>query len=591
MKLPSLIFLTLISMGVYWNTLPNDFVAGDRQFILRNPEIGNFDTVKHAFTSDYWGKLGGESFIYYRPVTILSHYIDAILYGSNPTGHHFSNMILHTTVTLLVYQLFLGLFTSTPWCALLGSTLFALHPIHTHSVSYIMGRTDILAALFFLGGLTLLISATGNQTQRYPIMKIAGASLCYLLALLCKEIAVTLPLIFILYWFCCSSDDTSWKDARFTAPFLSLCMTLVLCLSVRWISVGVINSESAIPAWHSLWQRGCLVFITCGFYLQKLFFPFRLCYYSNLVIPGLWEDVFTSLLFWTGLAGGVAFLLSIRRNSLLGFALGWIGLTLLPVLNIIMLPHLAKENYLYLPSIGFCLLLPIAVKNGWGEQGATRRTARVLLALSIMLVSFLFLNITVQRNRDYRNPLIFLERTLETMVPVSSQEREDKRYFEGVKNFYVTYTNLGILYQERKQWKKAAEAFEHALEYTPSYFSPHYAATVRVSLGFLYEKMGKSEEALTVLLQARPAAPNPSRVENLLGVISVTLQEKEKAAFYFQRALLENKNYAPAHHNLGILYMESDRTQKGIEALRKAARLNPHYRKTLSRYGLSPDEE
>ena len=64
MKLTSLIFLTLISMGVYWNTLPNDFVAGDRQFILRNQHIGSFDTVKNAFTSDYWGKLGGESFIY-----------------------------------------------------------------------------------------------------------------------------------------------------------------------------------------------------------------------------------------------------------------------------------------------------------------------------------------------------------------------------------------------------------------------------------------------------------------------------------------------------------------------------------------------
>ena len=406
----------------------------------------------------------------YRPIVILSHCIDANLYGLNPAGHHFSNMILHTIVTLLVYQLFLGLFTSTPWCALLGSTLFALHPIHTHSVAYIMGRTDILAALFFLGGLTLLMSASGHQAQRYPVMKIAGASLCYLVALLCKEIAVTLPLIFILYWFCRSSENTSWKDSRFTAPCLSLLLTLVLYLILRGVAVGLITSESAIPAWHSLWQRGCLVFITCGFYLQKLFFPLHLCYYSNLVIPGFWEDVLTSLLFWTGLAGGVVFLLSIRRNSLLGFALGWIGLTLLPVLNIIMLPHLAKENYLYLPSIGFCLLLPLAIKNGWGEEGTTRRTTRILLALSVMVVSFLYLGTTLRRNTDYRDPLIFLEGTLNTMAPVPPQERENKRYFEGVKNFYATYKNLGILYQERKEWEKAAGAFEHALAVCPFLF-------------------------------------------------------------------------------------------------------------------------
>jgi tetratricopeptide (TPR) repeat protein len=454
-----------------------------------------------------------------------------------------------------------------------------------------MGRTDILAALFFLGGLILLIRATGQEARRYPMLKIVGACLCYLAALLCKEIAVTLPLIFILYWFCWPSENTSWKNSGFVISCLSLCATLLLYLILRGLAVGLIPSEGAIPSWYSLWQRGCLVIITCGYYLQKLFFPLRLCYYSNLAVPDSWQEVVQCSFFWTGILWIVSFAMSFKRAPRLSFALGWIGLTLLPVLNIILIPTLAKENFLYIPSIGFCLLLSLVMHALTMEAHDTRRRVQGVSITISVLLGILYSGATFQRNKDYRCPVTFLESTLKNMSPIPSYLREDGRFFEGVKNFYLTHRNLGILYQERGQWNESAQAFENALQFTPSYFAPHYTAAVKVPLGWVYTKMGRLDEAVTLLLEARPAAPNPSRVNNLLGVISITLREKKKAAFYFKRALLENENYAPAHHNLGILYMESDRAQKGIEELMEAARLNPQYKKTLSRYGLSSYEE
>jgi tetratricopeptide (TPR) repeat protein len=530
MKLLSIIFLTLISMGVYWNTLPNEFVAGDRQFILRNPHIGNFETVKNAFTADYWGKLGGESFIYYRPVTIFSHFIDFTLYGLNPGGHHFSNMIFHTIVTLMVFQLFLYLCTPRLLIPLIGASLFALHPIHTHSVSYVMGRTDILAALFFLGGLILLISAAEHEAQRHRNLKIAGACCCYLVALLCKEIAVTLPLIFTLYWFVWSSDHHSWKDARFTAPCLSLCGTLALYLILRGLAVNLIPSEGAIPAWYSLWQRVCLVVITCGYYLQKLLFPLRLCYYSNLAVPDTWQTVVQSSFFWTGIFWIVSFVISLKQAPRLSFSLGWIGITLLPVLNIILIPTLAKENFLYIPSIGFCLLLTLVIHYLAKEVQDTRRKALgVTIAVSVFL-GILYSGATIQRNTAYRHPVTFLESTLKNMTPVPPHLREDYCFFEGVKNSYLTYKNLGILYQECGQWDKSSWAFENALQFTPSYFSPHYAASIKASLGGVYAKMGRLDEATTMLFEARPTALNQSRIDNLLEIISIKQKEREQTS-------------------------------------------------------------
>jgi len=110
LKRQSILLLILISVSVYANSLLADFIAGDRQFILQNPLVGDFKAVLQSFTADYWGILGGQSFVYYRPFIILTHFIDFNIYGLNPAGHHFSNIIFHTLVTLLVYRLFCGLF-------------------------------------------------------------------------------------------------------------------------------------------------------------------------------------------------------------------------------------------------------------------------------------------------------------------------------------------------------------------------------------------------------------------------------------------------------------------------------------------------
>lgn len=544
-------------MGVYWNTLPNEFVAGDRQFILRNPSLGTPDTVKNAFSSDYWGKLGGESFIYFRPLTVLSHFADLKLYGLHPAGHHFSNMVLHTIVTLTVFQLFLYLCAPHLLIPAIGAGLFALHPIHTHSVSYIMGRTDVLAAIFYLWGFILLMRATEQERpERHPA-RIAGACLCYLLALFCKEIAITLPLIFLLYRFCWRSDRPSLKDSRLMTSCLSLCAAALLYLMVRSLAVGCIPFEGVISSWYSPWQRVCMVIITCGYYLQKLFFPLRLCFYSNLSVPGSWLDAVQSPFFWTGVLFIVSWAVSLRRAPRMGFAIGWIGITLLPVLNIILLPALAKENFLYIPSIGFCLLLALAVQSLADTVRDNRRWLFGAAVTAAALIGILYSGATLRRNTDYRHPITFLETTLNNLTPVPPHLREDVCFFEGVKNLYITYRNLGILYRKSGRLEEAAQAFENALQFTPSYFSPHYEETVRLSLVSVYENMGRFDETFTLLLQARPDAPRPRSADNRLGVISLRQGKKDRAECCFKRHCREDKTNAPAEYSLELLYRDT----------------------------------
>lgn len=576
--------LILLSAGVYWNTLANDFVAGDRQFILRNEHIGDLDTVLSSLTSDYWGKLGGESFIYYRPLVILTHFIDYKIYGLNTAGHHLTNIFFHCMVTLTVYFLFLTVLSGKQWPAFSGAALFALHPIHTHSVSYVMGRTDILATAFYLWGLILLLKINRDDAGYFRILSLLGACLCYFFSLLCKEMAITLPLVFVVYQCCVDKHKISWRDKDFLITLLFLAGTLCLYLILRVSAVGMTSQQSVPHFLFSLHHKIGLVFHTLGFYLQKLLFPTKLCYYSNIVVPGSWQETVASPLFLTCMLWLITCAGSLKYRPPLSFALVWIGITLLPVLNIIMLPALAKENYLYLPSIGFCLIFAILLDKGIRFVSAGKNSFTALAVSGTIVIGLLYAAGTISRNLDYRTPLSFLESTINNMPPVAVSLREDPRFFEPVKNFFTTYKNLGIIYQECNKPEQAINSFRSAMKYTPSYFSNHYAASVKVLLAVTLDQTGRSEEALVMLKEARPFADNPAAVDNRLGMVSSKMGNNQDAEVYFKQAIMKNSRYAAAHYNLGIMYLTTRERRKGMEELRTAVRLNPSYADTLAYY-------
>ncbi len=100
----------------------------------------------------------------------------------------------------------------------------------------------------------------------------------------------------------------------------------------------------------------------------------------------------------------------------------------------------------------------------------------------------------------------------------------------------------------------------------------------------LLDKGGKTTEALTILQEARVHAENPAMVDNLLGIIAGKQGNSAAAEFYFKRAIKEDGSYAPAHYNLGIMYLKSQAQQKGIDELRVAAGLHNGYAAALARY-------
>ncbi|KAE8752552.1 hypothetical protein FOCC_FOCC000674 [Frankliniella occidentalis] len=124
--------------------------------VLRNPDVTGSSPWLSAFANDFWGTPLTQSGSHgsYRPLTVLSLRLNALLAGGAPLqdgawGFHLGNVLLHVMASLLVLQLGRRLLTS-PWAATVAALLFAAHPVHCEAVAGVVGRADLLCAVFFL---------------------------------------------------------------------------------------------------------------------------------------------------------------------------------------------------------------------------------------------------------------------------------------------------------------------------------------------------------------------------------------------------------------------------------------------------------
>ncbi|MDP3939726.1 MAG: hypothetical protein Q8R92_16540, partial [Deltaproteobacteria bacterium] len=169
------IAIVLLTFLAFASALGHAPVWDDRIYIFDNP------VVEEA----RWAEIGARpTGSYHRPVVFGTFAIERAWLGSGTGAMRLSNVALHAAVAclLLLAALRLGA-PRVPATA--GALLFALHPIQTEAVTYISGRTDLLAALFSL--LALLLHARWRKWRAEPEaagrpVALAGALLCYVLA-------------------------------------------------------------------------------------------------------------------------------------------------------------------------------------------------------------------------------------------------------------------------------------------------------------------------------------------------------------------------------------------------------------------------
>ena len=84
---------------------------------------------------------------FYRPLVSLSYWLDFRTWGLNPAAFHLTNILIQIANVIILFYILIGL-SFGPRPAFFGAFLFSVYPLHFENVSWISGRTDLLAFLF-----------------------------------------------------------------------------------------------------------------------------------------------------------------------------------------------------------------------------------------------------------------------------------------------------------------------------------------------------------------------------------------------------------------------------------------------------------
>ena len=220
-----------LTWTVFGQTLRHDFINyDDRTYVYENPNIISGLTrpaIVWAFTHAHAGN--------WHPLTSISHMLDCQVYGLHASGHHLTNVLLHTFAVVLLF-LFLQQITGALWRSAFVAAVFAIHPLRVESVAWIAERKDVLSGVFFM--LTLLAYARYVSGER-SILRYLLVAFLFGLGLMAKPMLVTLPCVLLLldYWPLCRFGPHSLENDETLARRSTLARLVVEKIPLFFLSL------------------------------------------------------------------------------------------------------------------------------------------------------------------------------------------------------------------------------------------------------------------------------------------------------------------------------------------------------------------
>jgi hypothetical protein len=314
------------------------FIADD--YILTSGSPLTSASLERLFTTT-----GADRF--FRPFGYVAYALGADAWGTNRIAWHFLSLFLHFLNSTLVF--FLAVMRGyRRWTALIAALFFLLGGSKPEAVAWVAAQWDLWATLFFLVALIAFLHFVKTRDGRWEIASLAAL----LLALLSKESAYAYPLAVVLaLWL----DGVRGKEClRLSVP--ALAMTLAVFL-YRWSILGDIGGyrvgETGMPSFYSV-----DLFRTAKAFFMRL--PAVLAFPINWAQEPEWWLLACLFAAMAGL--GMAASARPRRKAL-WFAMGFFTVSAIPVhLFLLIGSNLEKSRVLYLPSVGFALLVAAALE-------------------------------------------------------------------------------------------------------------------------------------------------------------------------------------------------------------------------------------
>jgi protein O-mannosyl-transferase len=549
--------IALATVAAYSNSFAGPFVFDDKPAIEKNLTIRQIWPVSKALCPPNEGEsVSG------RPLLNLSFAVNYAISGLDVWSYHAANLAIHLLGSLLLFGIVRRTFQLPAMCdkwgaaatplALVIALLWAVHPLQTESVTYIIQRAESLVGLFYL--LTLYCFLRGLESTRSVIWHSAAALAC-LLGMASKEVMVSAPLIVLLYdraFVAGSFREALQRRSGFYAALVGTWLLLAWLV----ISAGGRGGTAGFGLKIDLWSYLCTQFGVIVHYL-------RLCVWPHpLVLDYGWPVARTASEILPGLVviGGLALLTvwAIFRWPKWGFLGTWFFLILAPTCSIIPLADPAFEHRMYLPLASVVTGL---VMGGYllGQRLVRRQRIsplglRVVVVVLVMSVAAALGIATLRRNMDYRSEFSIWQDTA-NKAPANSRP----------------HNNLGNILMGRRQIDEAIAHFDKALEIQPDYANAHN------NLGLALVRLGRVDEGIAHYRQALDINPQHELAENNFGNALAERGQFDEAASHYEKALKIEPDYAEAHNNLANILAGRGQFDEAVAHYEKALEINRDY--------------
>ena len=551
----------VISIIVYLNCLQNSFVYDDDTTIINNYFIRHWSNLPDLFTIKYF-VLSAE--LTYRPVVTLSYFIDYTFWHLNPLGYHLTNILLHAINSILVFIFAFQVFKNrTP--ALISAVFFSSYPLFSEVVNAVGFREDLLAFMFLT--LAFICYLKANQ-QRYILYYLISL-FCYFLALFSKEMAITLPIVIVLY-------DVIFKGYLYMKSkylyYLGYLLVATFYILNRFFFLhNPLEYQIPYPQGSFLVNILTMIHILAS-YVKLLFLPFHLN--ADYVVP--FSTSILKVSFWLAVFLFVAIgIFSFRlrfQNKHVFFFMLWFFVTLIPVMNIIPLGNIMAERYLYIPGAGFSMIVAnVMSKIPVRKWDSERFSSSVpffdrMILVFIFIVFFILLGnayVTCKRNYDWKDGLWLWSKTTLTSP-----------------NSFRAHINLGNAYEKKGLNTAAFEEYQKALSIDPN------DADIYNNLGIYYNKMNLFDDAIRHFIRCLNINPKHPRAFNNLGVVFTKQRRLDDAIQAFREAISINPLYPDAHNNLGIAYYRKGMMDEAEREFKLAISIEPYHAEAHNDLGI-----
>ena len=534
-----IVVIFLAVAALYGWTLHYPFVFDDTHTIVQNPYITSLGYIKEYFvrTAENASKIHHGSF---RPLWYLSFAVNYASGGLDPAGYRIFNIAVHAINSVLVYLIAAELFGRRSGygfpAAAFSGLVFALHPLQTESVTYIVGRSGSLAALFCLAGLLAYIRFSGRT-------RAAAVFFFFCMALMSKENAVAFPLLLLLY------ETTSEREPRRYGLAASMLGLSGAFTAFRFYIAGLEKGPVISRSIPEHWMSEAYVIPQ---YLRKVFLPFGLDsdYDIRVITSAADPNFYVSAALILVLLYSLVMLY--RYNRLACFLASWFFVMLIPE-TAMPIADLMADHRTYMPLAGIALLAGYAFTWFNLPACATGRCPRhrtAALAACIMLAAFA--GTAAARNSVYSSDRAFWEdaaaKSPGKARPFDSLGRIE--YFSGNK-------------------EKAEDLLKKSIALDPKGSDAVY------NLSCLLTETGRLDEALEYNRLASAMNPDdPIFLEGIADIYSRKGLIKEADAA-FQKAIAAQPDLAATYTEYGKFLVASRRYAEAVKILNEAVALAP----------------